>query len=309
MSPVLSSQGAFENPSVIKTQVKGGDDVYYAFSTNRPVNKGKSYLNVPIANSTSNPPQYLGVHGQRCNAGAGQMDRHRPRSREQGDMGSRRQSADGSFILYYAGVPSNAINHQHCIGHAISTTVEGPYTAAAEPMICYHGNETIAVNAVTDGQNRYVLYKYGHANTAVSHLQQVAANGHTLIGEPVVLTMANKTEYDEEGFALAQLNQTAYPDHWLLLYVTGYYRSTTYKINYAISSTGIKGPYMKQPEPLLETDMVFNGKTLYAPGGPDFVGNSSRDFVFFADSKYPANKNKGQNDGQPRQMWAAHLEY
>ncbi|KAJ7729091.1 glycosyl hydrolase [Mycena maculata] len=108
---------------------------------------------------------------------------------------------DGSFVLYYAATAA-ADTAAHCVGAAISTNIRGPYTPIEATIACpisQGGAIDPAGHHHPDG-SLYVVYKVdgnsighgGSCNNGVAPivltpimLQEVAANGYTLIGAAV----------------------------------------------------------------------------------------------------------------------------
>jgi len=71
------------------------------------------------------------------------------------------------------------------------------------------------------------------------------------------------------------------PDNggYALFFNAGFYKKSDYHIEYA-TAPNIKGPYQRQGA-LLQTG-TYQGIKVTAPGGADFVGNSSTEMVFMA---------------------------
>src|SRR5271163_527026 len=111
---------------------------------------------------------------------------------------------DGSFVMYYAGVPKSAPRH-HCIGVATSETITGPYQPLQTPFACpkiHTQGGAIDPDGFLDPSTgkRYVTYKVdgnsiGHGGLCKNTrapivptpilLQEVdPSNGITLIGHP-----------------------------------------------------------------------------------------------------------------------------
>ena len=113
-------------------------------------------------------------------------------------------------------------------------------------------------------------------------LQEVDSNdGITLIGSPIEIL--NKGKEDGpliEAPSIARVvDQGTNQPVYVLFYSSNLFTTKYYDVKYAISTTGIRGPYIKSERPLLATGSN-NGK-LFAPGGLD-VGLDGHMVVFHA---------------------------
>ena len=140
------------------------------------------------------------------------------------------------------------------------------------------------------GGQRYVTYKVdgnsiGHGGICGNTvppivptpiiLQAIAADGVTLQGDPITL-LDNDGLPDDGVIEAPSLVKSASGDH-VLFFSSGCYSTADYTVNYAVSTGGIDGPYVKKG-PLLAT----GDDGLYAPGGADILWDA-RHMVFHAD--------------------------
>lgn len=197
---------------------------------------------------------------------------------------------DGSYAMYYS--PALQSNDGiHCIGLARSTGVSGLYNdSSTEPMICPESDGgAIDAAGFLDGDNRrYVVYKIdGPAiangsycvstdnppsyNTSLM-LQEVANDGYTTIGRPVVLYNNDGVpdRYNIEAPIITNSQEGIY----FLFFNSGCYGDNSYTINYVMSATSISGPYSERKVFLKTGD-----HGLFGPGGLD-IDQKTGDAVF-----------------------------
>ena len=106
-------------------------------------------------------------------------------------------------------------------------------------------------------------------------------DGISLIGSPIKLL--DHQERDGpliEGPSLTRVNGSG-PlegvDIYVLFFSSNVFTSKFYNVNYATSTNGIRGPYVRGEKPLLQTG--DNNGQLYGPGGLD-VGLDGQKVVF-----------------------------
>lgn len=197
---------------------------------------------------------------------------------------------DGSYAMYYS--PALQSNDGiHCIGLARSTVVSGPYNdSSTQPMICPEadGGAIDAAGYLDRDNRRYIVYKIdGPAiangsycvstdnppsyNTSLM-LQEVANDGYTTIGGPVVL-------YNNEGVAdryniEAPMIVSSQEGSYFLFFNSGCYGDNSYTINYVTSTINVSGPYSERKVFLKTGD-----SGLFGPGGLD-IDQKTGDAVF-----------------------------
>lgn len=210
---------------------------------------------------------------------------------------------------------------QHCIGAAISKTVLGPYKPLRTPLACdLEAGGAIDPCGFHDpvSGNHYLVYKVdgdslgrNDSQSCTKHvmptpllLQQVDKDGISLIGGPVELLQ--NTRYD--GASIEAPALLFHKNKYFLVYNSRCFAYETYTVNYAISHSGINGPYHKAPRPFLLTGQKLDGPKLHAPGGVDFDPSNSSRFVFHSDTNLDWFKLKTFNPaGRNRAMFAAEL--
>ena len=165
---------------------------------------------------------------------------------------------------------------------------------------------------------RYLLYKVdGNGLNIVNScdkfgaptpimLQKVANDGVSLIANPVELLVNDKDDGPNIE-APALLYRTS---NYYLIYNSHCYATQQYTVRYAVSTTGITGPYWKISEPLLTTGQVIDGVTLHAPGGVDVLPSNSSRIVFHADTNVEwFDAKKIGAVGRNRAMFTAELVF
>ena len=232
------------------------------------------------------------------------------------------QLPDGSFIIYYSAT-TKLKPHQHCIGAAISATIDGPYTPINATIACDHAkggaidpDGFIDINSIDAAH--YVVYKVdgnaiGHGGACKNGkapivpttlmLQRVSSDdGYTTLGEPVELL--HNTPADGPNIEAPALIFEPGSDLYFLFFNSGCFKLPGYKIEYA-TSRSIDGPYMRNLKPLLAT-----GDTpahVHSPGGIDFSANASR-MIFQGDLNLGWFKGKGHGN-RTRGMYAASIKF
>lgn len=183
--------------------------------------------------------------------------------------------------MYYAAKVSAG---EHCIGAATSPTLLGTYTPQDSYFICPAtgpGVGAISPNPFSIGSEHYIVYKNGSQSDAGLYLQRLKPDGASIdkTHKPHLLLHATKADYDTEGPTLIQnpLN-----GHFMLLFVTGFYKDQNYGIQYASSPTLVpaNGAQYTRHGYLMKTPGI-NGVELHAPGGPDFATANQMGFMTF----------------------------
>jgi beta-xylosidase len=178
----------------------------------------------------------------------------------------------------------------HCIGAAFSERVEGPYTAQTQPLICpLRQGGVLDPEGFRDADGRrYLIYKVDGNSFDKPHqqfrstplmLQQVAADGATLIDAPVQLldrVWADGPLIEAPSMGRYETTKDR-PPLYILFFSTHLFNGPGYNIKYAVAKS-INGPFARAPRPLLKTGAGPNGQ-LIGPGGID-VGVSSDQVVF-----------------------------
>lgn len=189
---------------------------------------------------------------------------------------------DGSFIMYYT-VAYRARPNLHCLSYATAKNINDPFVDNSDkPWICpLEAGGAIDIAGFTDeknGHKRWVVYKIdgnaiGHGgacgNTVAPIvptpilLQQVAQDGHTLIGKPteILTNIASDGPYVEAP-ALTYLG-----GKYVLFFSSQCYMGPKYDIQYAVADK-ITGPYKRSGRLLGTGDLGLSG-----PGGLDVAIN------------------------------------
>jgi len=242
------------------------------------------------------------------------------------------QRPDGSWVMYYAALHRHRHSRQHCIGAAISQTIEGPYVPLDTTIVCdlRHGGN-IDPNLFLDPLNgaAYLVYKtdgdtIGHGGACGNTVAPIAPTPlymqllnpedlTTPVGEPIFL-FSNGPEDgpNVERPCMVFLNGT-----YFMLYNSHCFQDLSYRVNYvscvaASDVTMCDWPNLKAQQSVWRTPLLKTGDTradLHAPGSVDMVGDR---MVFHADVNLayfdPPKKGHGQQVKRDRAMFAADLD-
>jgi beta-xylosidase len=190
--------------------------------------------------------------------------------------------ADGKYVMYYSATPKGR-SDRHCVGTAVATNPQGPYTPQATAIACaYDKGGAIDPAGIRDSDGTYyVVYKIdgnnighgGNCNNGVAPivstpimLQQLASDAITPVGSPIQILDRD----DNDGPLVEAPSLIKVNGKYVLFFSSNCYASTFYDVSYAYASS-IRGPYQKvhgneQPgvaAPLLKTGSYG----LNAPGG------------------------------------------
>ena len=181
-------------------------------------------------------------------------------------------------------------SEEYCIGVATATFILGKYTPHSTLIVrprvaCDYG--TISPNPITVDEENYIVYKNNTGHEKYIYLQRMGQNDtQPLEGiPPYKPNHATKEEYDAEGPVIV-MNPTN--DHYVLLFVAGYYKNTSYSIAYVSPLTLMpeeEGKGYPRKGVSLATGKT-NGMQLYAPGEPDFVRGRHMSFMTWAGDHY-----------------------
>ncbi len=193
------------------------------------------------------------------------------------------QHPDGNqFLLYYSagGNKTVAPYGGHCVGAAVATMPEGPYTPQPTPLACHSdlggaidpvafvepSDNTIYVAYKIDGNNRHGSGgACGNSNNGKQSdtpimLQRMLPDGLTPDPKFPATTILHRTAGDGplvEAPSLVKVGPT-----YFLFFSSGCTRSPTYNVRYATSSS-ITGPYVRPAHSLLLKSTDYG---LLAPG-------------------------------------------
>ncbi|KAK3678023.1 hypothetical protein LTR78_002118 [Recurvomyces mirabilis] len=269
--PIMGGQN-FPDPGIIRVA-----DGWHAFSTNALYNG--TPIHVQIAHTPDFMTWTLRASVDAMPKLAPWVDTLNPRVWAPDVV----QLADGSFMMYYtaAYVRNTKL---HCVSFATSKNVDGPYVdAKVEPWTCpvAQGGAIDPSGYLNADGTRWVVYKIdgnaiGHGGSCGNTvrpivqtpimLQQVAADGHSKIGNPIQL-ISN----DLDDGPVVEAPALAYLDgKYVLFFSSNCFATSLYDVSYAIASD-IRGPYRKGG-PLY----VTGNMGMYAPGGLDVALNGNR---------------------------------
>lgn len=175
-----------------------------------------------------------------------------------------------TFIAYFTA--RHAASNRQCIGVATSAAPEGPFTPLeGDPFICQldQGGSIDAAAFLDDDGRRYLLWKNDGNCCGLPtyiYIQEVSADGLTLLGEPTQL-IANDQVW--EGQVVEAPTLWKREERYYLFYSANNYGGVDYAVGYAVADAAL-GPYVKPDGlPLLETD--FQTGAAIGPGGQDIV--------------------------------------
>ena len=189
---------------------------------------------------------------------------------------------DGKFLMYFAATTTTAGEDRfHCVGTAVSDSVEGPYDSNSDTPLACPTDQGGAIDASgfrdADGA-RYVLYKIdanalgngGSCGNTVPPIlstpimiQRVKQDGFTPVGEAVELI----TNDEADGPLVEAPAMRKYGDTYFLFFSSNCYDSDLYDVSYATSASPTGG-FVKTDTPLF----VTGDHGLIGPGGADVRG-------------------------------------
>lgn len=177
----------------------------------------------------------------------------------------------GGYVLYYTARDSLA--PRQCIGTAFAPSPNGPFTPAADPIVCPDGQRgttdlggAIDPSTYSEHGQLYLLWKSdGNCCNlpATIYLQPLSADGRTLTG-PATELIHNDQPF--EGKVVEAPNLVKHGNTYYLFYSANDFGGGNYRTGYATASS-LAGPYTKSTTELMTTDQ-FHG-TVVGPGGED----------------------------------------
>jgi beta-xylosidase len=173
---------------------------------------------------------------------------------------------DGMFLMYY--VARDKPTDRQCIGVAVSDTPEGPFTDPNEKAFICQGDLGGSIDAYPyqDDDGKLYVYWKNDGNCCglevALWVQELSADGMTLIGEPVKLI---KMDQAWERPLIENPAMVEHNDKYYLFYSGNWWESHTYAISYAVCET-VTGPCEK---PLNEPWFKFKPPVM-GPGGEAF---------------------------------------
>lgn len=261
--PVISRD--FPDPTVL---VAGSN--YYAYSTMSPY--GKTVWHVPVQRASSLTGKWTALGDAMPTLPAWVAKD----AKGNGNVWAPEVAArsDGSYILYFTA--HSAKQNIQCIGVALASSPQGPYTAAGkDPLICNPEDvDAIDPSAFTDTDGKqYLLYSSG--KHATIWLQQMSVDGITPIGERRALVQADRPE---EANIVEAPTLVHHRDHYVLFYSGNAYNSGNYFVNYATSES-LASTFVKAPGQMLNKATL--GGKYNNPGGEEFVPGHGHDYLLF----------------------------
>jgi hypothetical protein len=197
----------------------------------------------------------------------------------------------------------HAASGRQCIGVATSPVVGGPYSPAAEPLVCdIDRGGSIDPSFVTDDAGgQWLLYKddgncCGLPTTL--HAVPLTPDATALAGPAVDLLSADLSW--EAGLVEAP-SMAKVGDRWLLLYSASRWDTAGYAVGAAWCDSPA-GPCVKQSAPALTA-----GGGLDGPGGVEFVSTSRTNQVMVTFHAWPPGE-VGYGDGSTRRLQLGRVE-
>ena len=256
----------FPDPTVL---VSGKN--YYAYSTMSPY--GKQMWHVPVQRASSLTGKWTPL-GDALPTLPAWVAKD---AKGNGNVWAPEVAArsDGSYILYYTA--HSAKQNIQCIGVALASNPQGPYTAPGpDPLVC----KAVDVDAIdpsaftdTDGK-QYLLYSSGRGHASI-WLQQMSVDGITPIGQRRELLQSDRPE---EANIIEAPTLVHHQDKYVLFYSGNAYNSGNYFVNYATSES-LASTFVKSPGQLLNKSTL--GGKYPNPGGEEFVPGHGHDYLLF----------------------------
>lgn len=211
------------------------------------------------------------------------------------------QRDDGKFLMYYSAVTNTAGNGRfHCVGMAVSDTIEGPYDSNTDEPFACPTNDGGALDASSfrdsDG-TLYALYKIdrnslgkgGNCNNGIEPIlktqimiQKVEADGTKKIGDPIQLIDNSICDGPlvEAPYMIRNADNT-----YILFFSSNCYTTDLYDTSYATSKSPT-GPFEKTKTTLF----VTGTQGMIGPGGASVAA----DGVHFALHGYASREDVGR---------------
>ncbi|KAI5212405.1 glycoside hydrolase family 43 protein [Aureobasidium subglaciale EXF-2481] len=205
------------------------------------------------------------------------------------------KNKQGQYVMTYSAAVKGKPG-KHCLGAAVASQPQGPYTPQATPLACplSEGGAIDSDNFMDIDGTQYVLYKIdgnsvGHGGVCNNGnapivdtpimLQKVADDGFTPVGTPVKLL--DRSELDGPLVEAPSLMRTA-NGKYVLFFSSNCFATSNYDVTYAFADS-INGPYVKRG-PM----MVTGTDGLFAPGG-QAIAADGKHMMFHAGNVGPAN--------------------
>jgi GH43 family beta-xylosidase len=186
-------------------------------------------------------------------------------------------TAAGRYNLYYTAWSRS--NGRQAIGVATSSNPAGPFTpSGTAPLVAqYDMGGAIDPSVFTDaGGTQYLLWKNdGNAigNDTNIYIQQLAANGLSLVGSPTALIYQDQPW---EGSLVEAPTLWTHGGKYYLFYSANNYGDGSYAEGYAVADS-LRGPYTKPAGPLAATEGDVIG-----PGGAEVIaGPDGNDWMLY----------------------------
>ncbi|CAF9922780.1 MAG: hypothetical protein GOMPHAMPRED_002671 [Gomphillus americanus] len=207
----------------------------------------------------------------------------------------------GQYIMYYCALPQGG--GPHCIGAATASNAAGPYTPQDDYIVCNQtGGGAIDAFGFTDADgSNWLLYKVdgnslghgGSCNNGVAPYISTPIMAQRLTSDGLCSDGSNAIQLldrdDGDGPLIEAPALLRAPNGnsatYFLFFSSGCYADSSYDTSYAVSHTGILGPYKKATAgmgaPILRTG--YPQSSFYSPGGLSTGIHGEASVVFHAD--------------------------
>jgi len=208
---------------------------------------------------------------------------------------------DAGWVLAFTA--RHAATGLQCIGVATSPVVGGPYSPAAEPLVCdLDRGGSIDPSFITgDDGARWLLFKDdGNCCGLPTALHAVPlAPGATAVAGSAVDLLSADLPW-EAGLVEAP-SMAKVGDRWLLLYSANRWDSAEYAVGAAWCQSPA-GPCEKQPAPAMTAGAGLDG-----PGGVEFVPHTRKSQPVVTFHAWPPGE-IGYRDGSSRRLQLGRIE-
>lgn len=178
-----------------------------------------------------------------------------------------------TYVLYFTAQENTVTPCHEAIGVATSSSPTGPFVCAGSSLLVYEpnlGGDIDPAVFVDDDGTPYLLWKNdGNAITQPTHIwiQQLAANGLSLMGSPVQL-IGNDQPW--EGTVVEAPAMLKHDGMYYLFYSANYFGNGSYATGYAIAVSPT-GPFVKPRADAWYPTTSTTSTTVVGPGGLDMV--------------------------------------
>jgi beta-xylosidase len=213
---------------------------------------------------------------------------------------------DGKYVLYYT-TRDNASDKQ-CVGVATSDKPEGKFKDTnGQAFVCQADQGgTIDASPFRDEDGKLYLYYKNDGNCCgyptYIYVQEMAADGLSLLGEPLQLIRNDKPW---EGHVVEAPTMFKHDTVYYLFYSGNDYSGVPYAVGYATCDSPL-GPCQKAEEnPILKSDVEDKKNLIIGPGHQTLLQVGDQTWIFYHVWQMSPNGTRTDN----RLVWLDRLDW